>query len=406
MNPPERQSSSRSISRLAAVALGPLVICLLATAIEQYMPERSAKFDINVSLDIDLRAATLLVSGIFVAYAFFGGSGKVDSCESIKEPQSETPVAEVAEEDVYSPGESPVTFEMEAMQLPEELLQTMVIWRKESNYPRLLCPVCRNPMMKPLRLSCEHHACGRCLKQLRADGFHTCPQCNASANIQAPLPADQGLLDRLAAAPCVCAACHRFEGSFLAVCGHITGCTAANLLVTLRNCRFLAEVQERWKQFDLERFVASFQKSMAGASPALVQRIPASAVGDCSAEAQWASPVFTACGQLWSLRMGTLGGGAPGTQFFCLLPHGHDERLKCSIFFAKRNGQGFKERRIHDWPMDLAGQPWGPTLDANELAKYKQEDGSVLIMVHADSLCGYADLQDFSATPPLRMTPR
>merc|ERR1719203_602052 len=93
--------------------------------------------------------------------------------------------------------------------------------------------------------------------------------------------------------------------------------------------------------------------------------------------------------------MGPLGGGgaaannagpAKGTRYFCLLPHGHEERLRCSIFFARRPGEGFKERRVHDWPKELAGHPWGPTMRGEEVEELRQADGSLLLMIHAVGL--------------------
>lgn len=136
--------------------------------------------------------------------------------------------------------------------------------------------------------------------------------------------------------------------------------------------------------------IDSLHNDMLGASPALAHRIPASAVERTSG--YWSSPPFTARGRCFSLRMGPLGGSDAGSasskeaKYFCLLPHGHEERLRCSIFFARRPGEGYRERRVHDWPKELAGHPWGPTVQMDELRQLKQADGSLLLMVHVAGL--------------------
>lgn len=142
---------------------------------------------------------------------------------------------------------------------------------------------------------------------------------------------------------------------------------------------------------DLEA-VSRLQQEMAATSPALVHRIPAKLVD--GQDSFWSSPAFTACGKLWSLRSGPVStekSEKPAARFFCLLPHGHNARLRCAVVFAKRPGEGFKEKRVHDWPSELSGHPWGPTLSAEELEMFKQVDGSILLMVHATSLGGADD---------------
>ena len=41
---------------------------------------------------------------------------------------------------------------------------------------------------------------------------------------------------------------------------------------------------------------------------------------------------------------------------------------------------------MHDWPAELAGHPWGPSVPLEEIEDYKQADGSILLLVHATSL--------------------
>lgn len=139
---------------------------------------------------------------------------------------------------------------------------------------------------------------------------------------------------------------------------------------------------EEERQEEEEKAVEEIQRSMGWASPCFLHRFPASAFDDQTLHS--ATPPFMACERLWCLRTGSLPTGSlvSPMRFFSLLPHGHNDRLRCSLIFAKRPGEGFKERLVIDWPAELAGHPWGPTVSSEELAQYRQADGSVLVMVH------------------------
>eukprot|EP00929_Paragymnodinium_shiwhaense_P051782 TRINITY_DN26003_c0_g1_i1.p1 TRINITY_DN26003_c0_g1~~TRINITY_DN26003_c0_g1_i1.p1 ORF type:complete len:409 (+),score=91.34 TRINITY_DN26003_c0_g1_i1:77-1303(+) len=176
------------------------------------------------------------------------------------------------------------------------------------------------------------------------------------------------------------------------------------------------------KRQEEETVIAKTWAAMAVASPALVYRVPAHQL---AGDACHSSPVFNACGRLWSLRTGPVlpgqsssgegggggggngggngggggGGGASaskphnrtvGARYFCLLPHGHGDRLRFSVLFAKAD-DGYSERRVHDWPEQLSGHPWGPTVLADDLTRWKQADGSILLMVHAVGLSPEVD---------------
>lgn len=305
------------------------------------------------------------------------------------------------------------------MEVPEDLLRALVAWRSpepelarpageaagtdveavaaesvEEVRRRHECPVCFKVMLQPRRLSCQHHACSRCLAQLVESGLKSCPSCSAGVDLQASLPAEDGLLSSLAARRCVCLACGAFEGCLDEMKLHLLGCAGAHGVMVLRTYRAAeeAEADRRLCRAKADLMEAeALRLEMAGALPTLVHRFPARALE--RAEGFWSTPPFKAYGRAFSLRMGPAGssaGGtsnaANGTRYFCLVPHGHQDRLRCSLYFARRPGDGFKERRVHDWPVDLAGHPWGPTVRAEELEQFKQADGSLLLMLHAAGL--------------------
>lgn len=319
----------------------------------------------------------------------------------------------------------------EAMEVPEELLRALVAWRDpepelqrpppdegsgagagatagsgsssaqegaeavEELRRRHECPVCLKVMLNPRRLSCRHHACSRCLLQLVDSGLNDCPSCCARADLKASLPPEEDLVSSLATRRCVCSACGSFEGTLEEVKSHLVGCTTALGVMTLRLYRGAeeAELERRDRRAAVAAAeIDALRVDMAGASPSLVHRFPAHAVE--RGDGYWSTPPFTAYGKAFSLRMGPVGGGAAaaasaataGTRYFCLVPHGHQDRLRCSLYFARKPGDGYKERRVHDWPVELAGHPWGPTVRAEELAQFKQADGSLLLMVHAAGL--------------------
>eukprot|EP00927_Polykrikos_kofoidii_P027517 TRINITY_DN24172_c0_g2_i1.p1 TRINITY_DN24172_c0_g2~~TRINITY_DN24172_c0_g2_i1.p1 ORF type:complete len:395 (-),score=134.70 TRINITY_DN24172_c0_g2_i1:156-1340(-) len=150
-----------------------------------------------------------------------------------------------------------------------------------------------------------------------------------------------------------------------------------SFLVAKKNAESQAE-KERSEQQCIERIYSE----MISTSPALVYRFSAQAI---ASDEGWSSPVFASHNRLWSLRTGPLTGS--GARFFCLLPHGgHTDRLRSSFFFARSGTRGYKERKVHDWPAELKGHPWGPTMPADEIKGYLQADGSVLVMIHAVGL--------------------
>eukprot|EP00928_Gymnodinium_smaydae_P024669 TRINITY_DN19895_c0_g2_i2.p1 TRINITY_DN19895_c0_g2~~TRINITY_DN19895_c0_g2_i2.p1 ORF type:complete len:500 (-),score=107.58 TRINITY_DN19895_c0_g2_i2:208-1707(-) len=194
-----------------------------------------------------------------------------------------------------------------------------------------------------------------------------------------------------------------------------------DLLRSLAEWRFRPGDFEFYRrQADEKAVLERLYSDMLGACPVLVHRFPPAPAdrssGSSSSQWSWASPLFSACGRLWSLRMGPIsaagpgagggsgnasggaghgaasagascgGAGAVGGRYFCLLPHGHTDRLRCSLLFARRPGEGFRERVVQNWPPDLAGHPWGPTVHSAELETYLQADNSILVMVQAVGL--------------------
>lgn len=149
---------------------------------------------------------------------------------------------------------------------------------------------------------------------------------------------------------------------------------------------------ESTRRTDEDKALQHFWQTMVGASPALVHRFTAPEIDSQCGHA--ATLPFMACGCLWSMKMGPIGTSAPDMRYFCVLPHGHRERLRFSVIFAKQPGEGYRERSVLDWPEDLAGHPWGPTLSGEELAEYRQTDGSVLVMLHALGLGNERDAPD------------
>ncbi|CAK9103816.1 unnamed protein product [Durusdinium trenchii] len=132
-----------------------------------------------------------------------------------------------------------------------------------------------------------------------------------------------------------------------------------------------------------EKQIALLYKELEGSSGVLVHRFPAAAIE--TGEGTWSSPIFSACNRLWSIRLGKHSTIAKSL-YFCILPHGHKDRLRCWFLFARPPGKGYKEWPVHDWPPELAGHPWGPSVPLEEIEDYKQADGSILLLVHATTL--------------------
>jgi len=186
-----------------------------------------------------------------------------------------------------------------------------------------------------------------------------------------------------------CLACHTWEGDVDEHVLSLSECTSAQTLLACRAHEMLTSLVGSCKP------VTPTEKlfwAMMATSPALVYRIEPE---DLASSDPTSSPVFTACRLLWSVRTGIAPTEDPPKRYFCITPHGHSERLCCSFIFARPPGQGFRERRLYDWPSHYAGQPWGPNMSADELQSYRQPDESVLLMVHAvDLIC------DGDANPP------
>jgi len=143
------------------------------------------------------------------------------------------------------------------------------------------------------------------------------------------------------------------------------------------------DAQARQSAEDTERSICQLYKELEGASGVLVHRFRASAIE--TGEETWSSPLFTACNRLWSIRIGRHSPAATSL-YFCIIPHDHKDRLRCWFLFARAPGKGYKEWRVHDWPPELAGHPWGPSVPLEEIEDYKQADGSILLLVHAAGL--------------------
>jgi len=142
--------------------------------------------------------------------------------------------------------------------------------------------------------------------------------------------------------------------------------------------------EEKRQKAEEQKTLDKLYFDMASASPALVHRFPAGFMDRC--DSHWSTPMFSAQGYLWSIRMGPLSKNDKSSRYFCILPQGHTERLRCSFVFAKHSGEGYQERRVHDWPANLNGHPWGPTIPEEELLRYVQADGTLFLMVHAVGL--------------------
>ncbi|CAK9089258.1 unnamed protein product [Durusdinium trenchii] len=153
-----------------------------------------------------------------------------------------------------------------------------------------------------------------------------------------------------------------------------------------------------------EKQIALLYKELEGSSGVLVHRFPEMGSSQCgkvtrvqssfgywqaaaieTGEGTWSSPIFSACNRLWSIRLGKHSTIAKSL-YFCILPHGHKDRLRCWFLFARPPGKGYKEWPVHDWPPELAGHPWGPSVPLEEIEDYKQADGSILLLVHATTL--------------------
>jgi len=352
-------------------------VLLCAWAVQQ-LPDDTRT--VQLTLVVDVRAgAVLAAAAVLVSCWIVARRDQPTAEDTAPQEQTAEPVAKRVPSLIPKP---------EALSLPEPLLRALITWQQSADDPdvqALECPVCSDVMLNPQRTSCNHHACTNCLANMQSCGFNNCPRCADTMKPNESKDADDATMTKLAALQCKCSACQNWEGCLADLLRHFLCCNAARGVMAVRQFSNVvptkSAVQETRKGNPVEKLLSD----MAGASPALVHRFTAEVVertdGQCSA------PIFSACNYLWCLRMGPLASSSQGTRYFVLMPHGHEKRLKCSFFFAKKGGEGYKERRIHDWPAELAGHPWGPTLQTEELADCKQADGSVIFMIHAVGLC-------------------
>jgi len=311
------------------------------------LPERMCE----LHLRLDLRAAVLLISAVATAADVVALILKTVAEDEQQEVASEASASDIAAEDetptqsVRQLGADDALKVLEAV--PEPLLENLVQWQPESENPE------------------------------------------ATVSLKTP-SAD------LAATRCKCSACNEWSGQFADLHNHILHCMAAQCSIALRSFRVAATREEKFIEMQRERApIEELHADMVGSSPVLLHRFPARAFS--SSSGHWCTPPFTACERLWALRMG-LADKDNKSQFFNVFPIGHSERLVFSCVFAKRPGEGYKERRVHDWPLELAGQPWGPTLLAHDIASFIQADGSMLLMIHATGLC---ETEESNWSPPL-----
>jgi len=187
--------------------------------------------------------------------------------------------------------------------------------------------------------------------------------------------------------PCRCS-CGDFEGPFATFEKHLAGCKLALACLSLRILNVTkADIAERQARAESRLGVETtdlLRLEMLGAAPALVHRVPATIFEEDAQDKCWWSPPFSGCGWSFSLCISTT--GITGSRSFCLVQHGHSQRLRCSIYFARRPGLGFVERRVCDWPIVETPLPWGPTVRWDELLDYRQADGTLLLMVHVNGL--------------------
>lgn len=328
-----------------AVPLELLVLPLfsmLGGLILWWLPERT------LHLQVDLRGAVLLISTVAAAAAVVQAPKVIAEDEDavIEDPEVASEIAEeLPKESVRQLGSDDALKVLKAV--PEQVLERLVQWQPESDNTPATCD----------------------LKSPSAD---------------------------LAAARCKCSACNEWSGQFADLHDHILHCMAAQCSIALQSFSVSAARDEKILEMQRERApLEALHEDMAGSSPVLLHRFPARAF--CGTSGHWCTPPFTACDRLWALRMGRTEKDG-NSRYFNIFPIGHSERLMCSCIFAKRPGEGYKERRVHDWPSELAGQPWGPTLPSHDIADFIQADGSMLLMIHAIGLC---ETEESNWSPPL-----
>jgi len=378
--------------RSPVLVFGPPGVVVLAV-VASLLPASERPVTVQLQLTLDLRAVAILLMTL-VPLAFLllrrlaissqNTSGIAASAEPSSEQQKQKRRRELEPEKEETALPVSSALAAEVARLPEELLRSLLLVSEdglsEEAQQRLECPVCHDHMLLPRQTKCHHHACQRCLKEMLHRGLTVCPTCNVAGDLRDTQPPSKEVVESLEGMQCRCAACMDWKGSYADFrAKHVLSCDGARGAISLRLYRLASDAEERRSLTDLS-VISKLYDDMKGASPSLVHRIPA--VTMANPNSHWSSPLFQACGLLWNMRMGPIV-GAPGSRYFCLLAHRHTDRLQCSLVFARKPGDGYKERVIHDWPLELAGQPWGPTIPGAEVQQYIQADGSLLFMVHA-----------------------
>lgn len=365
------------IRTLFAWSLPPCAVLLTALALAQ-LPERA----ITIQMHVDLRAAALLLLAACALRlevprpAWLRRAAHIE----VEEAGDET----LAAAQLPKPPPPRSSLDAEVLELPEDLLRALIFWEDQavdqngdegllSTRARLRCPDCHQTMLRPRSTSSGEHACASCFEK----------RGTSAEELQ---PASKEVTESLASLNLSCAGCQEWEGTFDDFCLHLHRCPAARGAVAFRQYRLAEQAEERARRAERSSAAETLYSQMLGTSPVLLHRFSASSLTE---EGHWSTPLFAACSRLWTLRTGCVcAGKKDSARYFCLIAHGHTDRLLCSIMFAKRPGEGFLERRVHDWPPDYAGQPWGATLEYETLQTLTQADGSLLLMVHAIDLCG------------------
>jgi len=377
----------RRVQDTLMLAAGPLGVLLFTVCTQQAVENKEIYIPITITMNVNTQNVVLALSVISMAAIW------IKLPEMPVEPKVEAAPIEPTNKELHVEEEltGPA---LQIVTLPEDLLRSLFepqMQSVEEHQKELLtCPCCEKVMLRASKVPCgngAHHACTSCLKSLHAEGQTVCPNCGGKADLADLKPPAEELTAALAKLPCKCTACGEFEGTFRRFQRHALTCMACHSTASFGNYRLSVEAEMR-HQFRERASIEKIWQEMAGTLPALLHQVPADVLTE--PDRQWATPYFGACGYLWSMRIGVLG-GREGARYFCLLPHQTNTdrtapRLKFSVFFAKPPGQGFKERLVVDWPEDMAGHPWGPTMEAEELQKYMQADGTLIFMVHAHGL--------------------
>jgi hypothetical protein len=254
----------------------------------------------------------------------------------------------------------------EVLELPQDFLHSLITWEADGG---------STPSASSAKLD-------QCIRQRSLMGIRKFPTCQADGVGPESVTPDDKLETDLAGLRLSCAACEKWSGNFADFCTHLyEECPVVLRALAFRQYR-LADQASAMNAMNIDPRVQNLFSEMLATSPVLVHRFPPEAFNN---DEHYTTPPFCACGRSWCLVVGSVSRGVE-TRFFGLLPHGHSDRLRCVILFAKSNGKGFLEKRIDDWPLEKAGFPWGPVLQPEQLQELRQADNSLLVMVHAEEL--------------------